>query len=387
MQIIVKLTTACNLACTYCSEGDSAVEQLPKELVYKMIDEYPALLDHIGTRSASILWHGGEPLLVGHDYLHDVMCYARDRLRDYDVHFLMQTNGTLVDEDWLALFREFSISAGVSLDGYRDLHDRSRRTHDGDPTFDTVYENIVRMRDAGVLGGSLMVLDTTQPVDVDVLFAFLQESGIPCKIHPVIPCGRAEGIMDSDAVYQNYIALMKELCRRSLALDEPTDINPLSDLMQAVLADGTLNECSYSGRCGDAFLCLYASGQMGICGRTSNMEGCIYGDLREMSLLAAYQSANAERVRERQSYLKEHDCASCTDWDLCHGGCSFEAAHAYGTLEHRYPSCRQRHALLEFIRTEGLDLLKEHLLRKKRRQRILLQEKRKLLEELKYARK
>ena len=117
MQIIVKLTTACNLACTYCSEGDRAVEQLPKELVYKMIDEYPALLDHIGTRSASILWHGGEPLLVGHDYLHDVMCYARDRLRDYDVHFLMQTNGTLVDEDWLALFQEFSISAGVSLDG------------------------------------------------------------------------------------------------------------------------------------------------------------------------------------------------------------------------------------------------------------------------------
>lgn len=386
MQIIAKLTTACNLACRYCSEGDQAAEQIPKELLCKMIDEYPALLDAIGTRSASILWHGGEPLLVGRDYLREVMRYAREKLKDYDIRFLMQTNGTLVDKAWIDLFRAFGVSVGVSLDGYRALHDRNRRTHDGQPTFDTVRANMVMMREAGVLGGSLMVLDTTQPVDVDALFALLQEIGVSCKIHPVIPCGRAAGHTDSEAVYRHYVALMKELCRKSLALDAPTDISPLSDLMQAILTGGTINECSYSGRCGDSFLCLYANGQMGICGRAAKMEEGLYGDLREMSLLAAYRSVHAERVRRRQNYLKAHDCSACAEWDLCHGGCSFEAVHAYGTLEHRYPSCRQRHALLEFIRTEGLDLLKAHLLRQKRRRRVLLREKRKLLEALSYAR-
>ena len=387
MQIIVKLTTACNLACSYCSEGDKAPEQLPKELLYKMIDEYPALLAHTGDRYASILWHGGEPLLVGQDYLRDVMTYARERLRDYDVKFLMQTNGTLVDEAWIALFQEFSISAGVSLDGYRALHDKNRRTRDHRPTFDTIRANIERMREAGVLGGSLMVLNTAHPVDVDELFAFLQESGISCKIHPVIPCGRAERRVDSDAVYQNYVTLMKELYRRSLALDHPADISPLSDILRALIAGEPLSECSYSGHCGDSFLCLYANGRMGFCGRTSDMEEYAYGDLREVSLLDAYLSVSAARVRQRQSYLKVHECGTCEDWQLCHGGCSFEAVHAYGTLEHRYPSCAQRHELLAFLRTEGMDLFKEHLLRQKRRQRTLLREKRRLLGELKHARK
>ena len=43
MQIILKLTTACNLNCVYCSEGDKPAETLPAEIFYKLVDELPAL--------------------------------------------------------------------------------------------------------------------------------------------------------------------------------------------------------------------------------------------------------------------------------------------------------------------------------------------------------
>ena len=47
MQIIVKLTTNCNLNCIYCSEGDKKAVTLKKEMLFKAIDELPLLLDKI----------------------------------------------------------------------------------------------------------------------------------------------------------------------------------------------------------------------------------------------------------------------------------------------------------------------------------------------------
>ena len=47
MQFILKMTTACNLNCVYCSEGDRAPETLPAEIFYKLVDEVPTLLDAV----------------------------------------------------------------------------------------------------------------------------------------------------------------------------------------------------------------------------------------------------------------------------------------------------------------------------------------------------
>ena len=135
MQVIVKTTTQCNLACTYCSEGNQPPRTLSLSTFCKLIDELPPVLERAGQHDINILWHGGEPLLWGIDRLEAGMTYAEQKLSDYELRFTMQSNGYRLDDDSLALLQRHRVHVGISLDGRQAYHDAVRRTKDGKPTW------------------------------------------------------------------------------------------------------------------------------------------------------------------------------------------------------------------------------------------------------------
>ena len=391
MQVIVKLTTGCNLKCVYCSEGNIDKEDLSIETLYKLIDELPILLNKYKDNNIDLLWHGGESLIVGKKYLSEVMQYAQNKLKEYNLHFLMQTNGTLIDDEWIELFEKFNVGLGISLDGYKDLHDKNRLTKNGQPTFNTILNNIIKLKNKGISVGTLMVLNTKEKIDVDKLFRFIKQYDLHPNIHPVIPCGRAktEDKKEIDMIYNNYINLMSSLYEKIMEDDEIIIIEPLNEIMDAILGITSIRECSFNGSCGNKFICLYANGDVGFCGRaiTLDNDNLIYGNLKNDDLIDLYESANADKIRQRQKYLKNNDCKNCLEWDLCHGGCSFEAVNFSGNLYSKYPHCELRKKLIYFFRTKGLELLKQHLLKQKRQCRIQIKCKQELLEEIKDERK
>ena len=130
MQVIVKLTNACNLRCKYCSEGDyEVVSNLSFRLLQKLVDDLPELLDNIGEKSIDFLWHGGEPLCYPKEILCKAMDYALEKLSTkYGVSFSMQSNGTLINDAWIRVIKQYNIHLGISLDGYKELHDSRRLT-------------------------------------------------------------------------------------------------------------------------------------------------------------------------------------------------------------------------------------------------------------------
>ena len=65
MQFIIKVTSACNLSCTYCSEGLRQLENLNIETYKRFVDGVPKLLRYVGHKNVDIIWHGGEPLVIG----------------------------------------------------------------------------------------------------------------------------------------------------------------------------------------------------------------------------------------------------------------------------------------------------------------------------------
>lgn len=379
MQIIVKLTTNCNLNCIYCSEGDKKAVTLKKEMLFKAIDELPLLLDKINDKNITLLWHGGEPLSVGKEYLTEVMQYATEKLKNYHIKFLIQTNGTLIDDEWISIFCKFKVGIGISLDGYKELHDNNRLTKNGEATFDLIVKNMQKLKNAGVNYGTLMVLNTSSQINMEALTKCIEEYDLHPKIHSVIACGRASEV-DSVAVYENYVELMKELYRYCMESDRNIIIEPLNELMDTILGVDSVHECSFNGSCGVSFICIYADGSVGFCGRAEHeKDDFTYGSLEDKNLLELYESVNAQRIRSRQQYLKEHDCYGCNYWHLCHGGCAFEAVTATGSLYSKYVNCGMRKSLLDFLQTEGLQLLKEKLIRQKGRYRTLISEKNKLI--------
>ena len=382
MQIIVKLTTDCNLACSYCSEGDQPSCHLSPQLFAKMVDDLPELLNELELKRLDILFHGGEPMLYGHEELRHLVKLARSRLNDIELTFSMQTNGTLIDNDWIDFFRQENISVGISLDGYPELHDSKRRTKHGKATAAFIMDNIAKMRAAGLRVGTLMVLDSAEAVDVDKLLDLIVEHDLQAKIHPVIACGRAEGRKDEQTVCENYLLLMKSLLPKALKLATPIKIQPLDEIMNTILGLAPLRECSFNGSCGKDLICVYADGEVGFCGRDNRTRSLVYGNLANTTLLELYNSDNAKQIRDRQAYLRNHSCQNCRDWDFCHGGCAFEAVNAFGSLTAKYPHCAMRKKLVHYLKTDGIKLLKEAMVQEKIKFRHSMQLKRKMLGEI-----
>ena len=88
---------------------------------------------------ATIAWQGGEPTLMGLDfYRRSIACEQQYARSGMVIERTLQTNGTLLDEEWCTFFREHHYLVGLSLDGPRELHDVYRVDKAGHPTFDRV---------------------------------------------------------------------------------------------------------------------------------------------------------------------------------------------------------------------------------------------------------
>ena len=382
MQVIVKVTTACNLNCTYCSEGDKPVQYMEKEIIKKMIDDLPDLAEKEHTKKIDLLWHGGEPLMMPKEILTEAMDYAQQQLQGYELRFLVQTNGTLVTPEWVDIFKKYGVEVGVSIDGYRELHDENRRKKDGTSSYDDVVSHIHDLQQAGIPVGTLMVLNTEKDIDVDCLYDCIQDIGTSIKIHPVIPCGRAKGDPRSEEIAKKYVTLLKELFVKSMDDENPVTINPLEELINALLGVRTVGECSFAGTCCRGLLCIYPDGGVGYCGRDGVHADFLFGHIQDQSLVELYSGEKAAYIRQRQAYLQQHDCKDCDDWDFCHGGCSFEAINMFQTMYHAYPNCKERRELIEYLRTTGMVLLRDNLIKQKRKRRSHIKQHRQLLEEL-----
>jgi len=109
--------------------------------------------------SVSITFHGGEPCLLGVRRF-DAWCkYATAILRGTaTVDFAIQTNATLLDEEWAETFAKHQVAVGISIDGPQEVHDRSRIDHRGRGSYEAALTGLAALRRARVPFGILAVI-------------------------------------------------------------------------------------------------------------------------------------------------------------------------------------------------------------------------------------
>ncbi|MCE8471769.1 radical SAM protein, partial [Rhodovulum sulfidophilum] len=136
--IILKIHQRCNLNCSYCyvyNRGDDSWKSRPKQMGDAVIDRVCHLIvDHCATYAIDefvIELHGGEPLLVGKSRLIEIMDRIRGTCAPLSIKFLLQTNGTLLDQEWCDIFAEYGVAVGVSVDGPAEFADLKRFYLDG----------------------------------------------------------------------------------------------------------------------------------------------------------------------------------------------------------------------------------------------------------------
>ncbi len=142
--LLAKPTGAvCNLDCKYCFF-------LSKEMLYpgsrfRMADDlleiYIKQLIESQPQSpeVNIAWQGGEPTLMGLDFFKRAVALAEQYKKPgQTLLHTMQTNGTKIDDDWAAFFKEKNFLIGLSVDGPREMHDAYRVNKGGAGSFDQV---------------------------------------------------------------------------------------------------------------------------------------------------------------------------------------------------------------------------------------------------------
>jgi len=127
-------------------------------------------------QQVEIIFHGGEPLLAGKSFFREFVSRANEQLLpDICPAYNMQTNGTLLDQNWLDLLRELNIGFGISLDGPEELNDENRVDHRGRGSYARVRRAIdlilADSRIGGLFGGLLTVVNLdTDPVAIYDLY-------------------------------------------------------------------------------------------------------------------------------------------------------------------------------------------------------------------------
>jgi uncharacterized protein len=165
-QLILKIASRCNLNCSYCfvyNKGDATWKTrpalMPKEIFEAALNRMRLHCGAAGQTRVSISFHGGEPCLLG-PTLFDAWCLkARDILHNVaKVEFAIQTNGTLLNDDWAGVFRKHRVRVGVSLDGPQQYNDIFRIDHLGRGSYDRVKRGLETLVDGGVSFGLLAVI-------------------------------------------------------------------------------------------------------------------------------------------------------------------------------------------------------------------------------------
>ena len=125
--------------------------------------------------SASLVWHGGEPTVMGVPYYRQCL---DDMRRIQDVHQFqltsgIQTNGTLLNKDWIRFIQEHNIDVGVSIDGPAWLHDQSVSIATGVTGSHADVEGIDLLSDAGINFSIIAVLTADSLDHADEIYGYL----------------------------------------------------------------------------------------------------------------------------------------------------------------------------------------------------------------------
>ena len=107
-------------------------------------------------------WQGGEPTLMGLDFFRKVVALEKKYAKPFQrIENDLQTNGTLINEEWCEFLKANRFLVGLSIDGPREIHDQYRVTKGGRPTFD---KSLPHGQTAQALRRAVQHPDLRQPV-------------------------------------------------------------------------------------------------------------------------------------------------------------------------------------------------------------------------------
>lgn len=164
LYVMVKsVGSVCNLACDYCYylEKANLYKENPNhvmsnELLEKFVKEY---IESQTMPQVLFTWHGGETLMRPLSFYKKAMELQKKYAQGRQIDNCIQTNGTLLNDEWCQFFKENNWLVGVSIDGPQEFHDEYRKNKQGRPSFHKVMKGVALLNKHGVEWNALAVVN------------------------------------------------------------------------------------------------------------------------------------------------------------------------------------------------------------------------------------
>lgn len=156
LEFIIKTVERCNLNCSYCyffHHGDNSYKHHPAFISMETIIETAKFLRQgcldLGISNVIISLHGGEPMLQPRSAFDQMCTIFKEQLSDHvNLVLAMQTNGTLITDEWINLIAKHDVGVSISCDGPKENHDRFRLDHQGKGSFDSMVKGLKTLQKA-----------------------------------------------------------------------------------------------------------------------------------------------------------------------------------------------------------------------------------------------
>jgi len=181
----------CNLNCEYCFYLEKQALFKPDEK-YRMADDVlrTFIANYISSQPTPLVdfvWQGGEPTLLGIDFFKRVIELQKRFSGAKTINNSLQTNGTLLTDEWCAFLKKHNFMVGISLDGPKEIHDRYRRDRKGAGSFDQVMQGLKLLQKHNVEYNVLACVASEtahKPLDV---YRFFKSQGVEfIQFSPVV---------------------------------------------------------------------------------------------------------------------------------------------------------------------------------------------------------
>ena len=329
----------CNLACKYCYylEKNKLYPTAQRHLMSdEMLEQFTREYIEAQTMNQVLFtWHGGEPLLRSIDFYRKALSLQQKYAGGRRIDNVIQTNGTLLTDEWCEFFAQNHWLVGISIDGPQPDHDHYRLTAAGKPSWKKVMQGIKLLKKHGVEWNAMAVVNAYNANHPLEFYRFFKENG--CQFLQFTPIverltrhedGRTlASLADKDEISLSEASVAPEQWGYFLCaiFDEwvRKDVGKIFvEIFDCTLANWmgiSPGICVYSKECGHAGV-MEHNGDVYSCDHFVFPEYKL-GNIRDHSLIdMLYGEQQQEFSRLKHSSLPRQ-CKECDMEFACHGEC------------------------------------------------------------------
>ena len=329
----------CNLRCKYCYylEKDKLYKQcknhvISDELLEKFIKEY---IEAQTTPQVLFTWHGGETLMRPISFYKRALELQRIYGRGRQIDNCIQTNGTLLTDEWCQFFKDNNFLVGVSIDGPQEFHDEYRRTATNKPTFVKVMNGINLLNKHGVEWNALAVVNDYNADYPLEFFRFFKQIG--CKYIQFSPIVErvvkredgltlAPGMQGGDAGLADFSITPEQWGNFLCTIFDEWVHNDVGEYF-VQLFDATL--ANWVGQAPGVCILAEECGHAGVMEFNGDVYSCdhfvypehLLGNLHTKTITEMMYSDQQNKFAKMKKQMLPQQCKECKFLFACHGEC------------------------------------------------------------------